>query len=162
MKDLILTYTGKVENGQVFGPRTKQRFRAEVGRAFEGKRIEITVQRKKKRRSPEQNRYYWGLVLNILSHQFKEWNPDLEITTDIVHEWCKERFLPMISDWEDVKIKTPEGEKEIRKTTTRMTTVQFMDYIALIQQFAAEYGFYIPDPDEWEFESVEAIDIDAH
>lgn len=156
-----LTYYAKVEAGKVTGLPTK-RFREEVAQAFEGKAIQLTVERKRKRRSPEQNRYYWGVVITILAHSFKEWNPDLIVTHDDVHEWAKERFLPMITDLEIFEMETPEGKKEIRRTTTRLTTAQFMDYILLIQEWAAEYSLYIPDPNEWEFESLEKVDVDKH
>lgn len=156
--DVTLTYYGRVKDGTIELPG--KRFRQEVARAFEGKPIEVVVRRRKKIRSPEQNRYYWGLVLNILAAQFRLWAPDQEINCEIAHEWCKDRFLPMIQDWDDITVTTPEGAWESRRTTTRLTTTQFMDYIALIQQWAAEYGLYIPDPDEWEFESVEAVNID--
>ena len=36
-----------------------------------------------------------------------------------------------------------------------------MDYIALIQEWAASiFNYYIPDPNEWEFESLEKVDVD--
>jgi len=156
--DVTLTYTGRVKNGKIELPRN--RFRDEVTKAFEGKPIEVLVRKKKKTRSLEQNRYYWGIVLNILAAQFRVWSPDQKIDTEIVHEWCKDRFLPMIQDWEDIYVETPEGKWESRRTTTRMSTVQFMDYITLIQQWAAEYGLDIPDPNEYNFESVETVDVD--
>ena len=158
--DVKLTYKGKVENGRIILPSA--RFKEEVTQAFEGRQIEVIVQRRRKRRSPEQNRYYWGVVITILAHSFKEWNPQLVLTPEDVHEWAKERFLPMITDLELFELETPEGKKEMKRTTARLTTAQFMDYIALIQEWAAEYSLYIPDPNEWEFESLERIDVDAH
>lgn len=155
--EAILLYYGKVENGKITLPG--KRFKEEVTKAFEGKPIQMTVERKKKSRSPEQNKYYWGVVITILAHSFKEWNPDILITPELVHEWTKERFLPLITDLNIDEIETPEGKKEIKLTTTKLTTVQFMDYIALIQQWAAEYSIYIPDPNEWEFESLEVVDV---
>lgn len=157
--DVKLTYTGKVENGKITLPSA--RFKTEVVQAFEGRQIQVTVERKRKRRSPEQNKYYWGIVINILAHSFKELNPQLILTPKDVHEWAKERFLPMITDLEIFELDTPEGKKEMRRTTTRLTTSQFMDYITLIQEWSAEYSIYIPDPNEWEFESIEMIDVDA-
>lgn len=158
--DVQLTYYGRVKDGAIELPG--KRFREEVARAFDGKPIEVIVRRKKKNRSPEQNRYYWGLVLNILAAQFRIWSPDVAVDCSIVHEWCKDRFLPMVQDWEDITLDVPDGKWESRRTTTRLSTVQFMDYIALIQQWAAEYGLYIPDPEEWDFESVDALDIDKN
>lgn len=155
--DITLTYTGKVEGGKIQLPR--DRFRSEVTKAFEGRRIEVIVRRKKRRRSLAQNAYYWGLVLNILAAQFRIWDAETEISTDTVHEWCKERFLPVVMAGEEVTLTHPGGKEKVKPTTTRLTTTQFMDYIALIQKWAAEYGLYIPDPNEWEFESVDALDI---
>jgi len=151
--DVTLTYYGKVENGKIEIPGI--RFRKEVGKAFDGKRIEVLVRKRKRRRSVAQNAYYWGLVLNILTAQFRVWDKETEITAALVHDWCKDRFLPIVMDGEEVTLTHPGGKDRVKPTTTRLTTTQFMDYIALIQKWAAEYGLYIPDPNEWEFESVE-------
>ena len=158
--EVTLTYNGEVtEDGIIKIPR--ERFKKEVAKAFLGKKITLTVTRKKKPRSTQQNAFYWGVVLNILAHFFKEVNPDLVVNTDLVHEWCKERFLPIVLNEQKQVIKSPDGkETELSWTTTLLTTVQFMDYITLIQQWAAEQGIVIPDPNEWEFESVEHLDID--
>jgi hypothetical protein len=157
MADIKLTYFGSVKDGKIVLPGKK--LREELPKFFEGKNIMLTVERRKKRRSVEQNRYYWGVVLNILCHSLKEYNGEMELTTDIVHEWCKDRFIPLVSDWEEIILQVPDGQKEVVKTSTKLTTVQFMDYIALIQQWAAEYNIYIPDPNEFEFESVD-VDVD--
>lgn len=156
--DITLAYTGKVKDGKIELP--SKRFRSEVSRAFEGRQIEVLVRRKKRRRSLAQNAYYWGLVLNILTAQFRIWDKETEITPDILHDWCKDKFLPIVQDADEITLTHPGGTEKVKPSTTRLTTTQFMDYIALIQKWAAEFGLYIPDPNEWEFESVEALDID--
>lgn len=157
--EVTLTYIGSVsESGEIKLPG--DRMRKELAKAFPGKQIELTVTRKKKTRSNPQNRYYWGVVVNILAHFFSEWNPEMLISPEIVHEWAKDEFLPVVLNDEPQKINTPDGEREIRPTTRLLTTAQFLDYIALIQKWASEREIYIPDPNEWEFVSVEKIDID--
>jgi len=157
MSDTKLTFTGKVANGKL--TPSGKKFWPKVFEQFEGKKITVTVERAKRQRSPEQNRYYWGVVVPIIARFMQDWNPDMEITREIVHEWCKVRFLKKVKDWDQWKVKTPDGEKELEKTTTVLTTVEFMDYIALIQQWAAEFDIYIPDPQEWAFDG-EAVDVE--
>jgi hypothetical protein len=162
--EISLTYEGEVKNGvmSLKGKNTGERMRKEICKAYEGKKFILTVKRKKKTRSTEQNAYYWAVVLNILTHFFQEENKDILITPQLVHEWCKEKFLPIVTPEAVQVIKAPGGEvKEVKLTTTMLSTVQFMDYITLIQQWATEFGqIYIPDPNEWQFESVESFDID--
>jgi len=155
-----LTYIAKVENGRIqMGERKRKRMSGEIARAFDGKTVTITVQQRKRTRTSEQNRYYWGVCVSILSRMFHDYNPDIVVTPELTHEFCKRRFLPMVTDWEDVKLNTPEGTQEFIRTTKTLTTTQFMDYITLLQNFAADYGWEIPDPHEMMPEA-EAVDID--
>ena len=61
MTDLKLTYFGRVtDDGEIKLPGAKMRKEAQY---FAGKEIEVTIQRKKRKRSDPQNRYYWGVVV---------------------------------------------------------------------------------------------------
>ena len=89
MPEIILTYTGKVEqDGTLKLPGAK--IRKEVAH-FAGKEIEVTIQRKKKHRSSPQNRYYHGVVVEMIRAGMKDMGDD--VTPDQVHEFLKWRFL---------------------------------------------------------------------
>ena len=63
------------DTGKISVPR---RMEQEVGEKFKGQRIEITFRKKKKHRSSEQNRYYWGVVIPYILEAFIELGNDLQ------------------------------------------------------------------------------------
>jgi len=143
-KPTQLTYLGSVSNsGEIKLPK---RLRAEVSAFLQGCEIEVIWRKKKKHRSSEQNRYYWGVVVPMVCDGFNDLgnpvtssNPD---DLDAIHEFLKRRFL------QPLNLHDANGEvHEVRYTTTDLSTSGMMDYIAQIQQFAAEYlNVTIPDP----------------
>lgn len=61
MNDITLEYYGSVsETGEITLPK---RMRKEMSKAFQGHNIEVTVRRKRHRRSNNQNAYYWSVVV---------------------------------------------------------------------------------------------------
>ena len=147
MKDPKLTYYGKVsESGEISLPK---RLRKEVSEQLAGHGIEVTFRRKRKRRSNEQNAYYWGVVIPYVLRGFIELGNDFQEGNkehhEIAHEFLKGKFLHNGLDFYDaegnVYTSTP--------STKRCTTTEMMDYIDMIQRWAAEYlNVNIPDPDE--------------
>ena len=107
----------------------------------EGKRYTVKVEAYKKSRSQQQNRYLWGLVYETILKEGGEalagWHAE-DLHTYFLGEW---------SGWETI-----EGFNSIRKRpikrSSKLSTVEFSDYVAFIQQKAAELGVYIPDPNE--------------
>jgi len=102
----------------------------------------ITVEKRKKKRSVEQNRYYWGVIVPLVLEGLTE--AGWRYTIDQVHEDLKR-------DFNIVEI-VNEVSGEIRKTigsTTEMSTSQMLNYFAKITQWAAEYlNVQIPEPGE--------------
>ena len=111
--------------------------------SYDGKDLLITFEKIKKKRSNQQNAYYWGIVIVIIKSALKSTGNNL--SENDVHDLLRLKFLK-----ETILIKEETGEVIERvKSTTELTTSQFMDYIAEIQQFAAEYfDVIIPDPNE--------------
>ena len=140
MSDIKLTYYGRVEqDGTLKLPGWK--IRKEV-REFAGKEIEVTIRRKRKHRSDPQNRYYWGVVVEMIRAGMKDMGD--ELTPDQVHEFLKWRFLRV------QKIDETTGELlyEYAGSTTKLGTVEFSEYVEKCCQFAAEYlGVSIPLPE---------------
>ena len=93
-----------------------------------------------KLRSVSENKYYWGVVLDILSDE-------LGHTKTEMHEILKTKFLRDIA-----YIKKKNGEHlkvETSKSTTDLKTNEFEDYLSKIRNFAsAELGIWIPEPNE--------------
>lgn len=125
---------GKVEKGK-FVPEDVRAFKSAFY-GHEGKRVRVTVERFRNRRSSEQNRYYHGVVVPSIGEAIGE--PDLES----VHEMLKAEF-----NYEILVI----GEKEMRKpkSTAKLETVEFSQYMEKVRMWAARFlNLYIPDPNE--------------
>lgn len=106
-----------------------------------GKRVEITIQKLRSKRSNQQNRFYHGVVIPIAQDAFRELG--YIMTKEETHEWIKSKFI------EPKPMANKDGEfiGNFRPTTTDMTKTEFMDYIQQIQiWFAQTLGVTIPDP----------------
>ena len=124
-------HRGKVKKGK-FKPNDPTAFITAFA-TLEGKDVEVVVQRARKHRSDPQNKYYWGVVIAIISGA-------TGFNSQEGHDAMRVKFLTDMT-----------GELPKVKSTTELTTVEFMDYVAQIQQFASEFlDVYIPDPDQFE------------
>lgn len=102
---------------------------------LEGKRFEEILRIEKKDRSNQQNKAYWGIIIEILSDH-------LGYEREETHDAMRQKFLSHIDE------KT--GLTVIRSTTS-LSTIEFNEYYAQIQRWAAEFlQVYIPDPNEAE------------
>ena len=116
--------------------------RREIARAFDGKEIEITVSRKKKKRTNPQNRYYFGVVIPMIRAGMKGMGDIVDVTE--VHDSMRWRFLKQ----QRIDESTGELLYEFALSTTQLDTVGFTEYIEHCRRFAAEFlGIDIPDPE---------------
>lgn len=131
-----LIYFAKVSPSGEWEGVPKKKLRQEVARLFGGQSIEIIIHRKKKHRSVQQNRYYWMAVTMLSDHT--------GFTKDEMAAILKQKFL------KTTKVNEDSGAVyEYVKSTTELTTTEFMDYVADIQRFASEeFDIFIPDPGE--------------
>lgn len=94
----------------------------------------------KKDRSSNQNRYYWGVIIDLLSEH-------TGFNRDEMHEVLKHKFLRRTL-WVPKK----DGVKEqsiITYSTTDLTTKQFEEFLAAIRMWASQdLGVCIPEPNE--------------
>ena len=135
---------GKIENGK-FVPNNSKQFINEFAQ-FEGKQVEVTVKRWYKKRSLNQNDYYWGVIIVLITNAINELGNEFDSET--VHEYLKGLFL---KDTKELIDKNSGETKQIEyiKTTTKLTTVEFETYLEKCRQFAAEqFDTYIPNPNE--------------
>jgi hypothetical protein len=120
------------------GHITKNRFDrlSELFEIFEllnDKDVTITIEKTRKDRSNQQNRYYRGIVCKILGGY-------LGYETEEMHEVFASMFL---KDYKTVG----ETEYEYIRSTTTLSTVEMNDYIEECRRFASkEFGIVIEDP----------------
>ena len=126
---IVNIHKGRVAKGK-FIPRDAIAFKLAFAKQ-EGEEVEVTVKRPRKHRSGAQNAYIWGIVYALISEE-------TGFTTQEVHDAMRVKFLTDMT-----------GVMPRVKSTTELSTVEMMDYIAQIQQWASEFlGVYIPDPNE--------------
>lgn len=104
--------------------------------------VTIIASDTKPKRSTPANRYYWGVVVELIYLALKE--SGWEVNREGTHELLRVRFLS-----EDKPIGN-DGEFVTRvKSTTELDSVEFGTYIERCKQFAAEYlNVVIPEPNE--------------
>jgi hypothetical protein len=106
-----------------------------------GTKIDIVIRKHTKKRTNDQNKYYWGIVIPILADYFGY------DTAEDVHADLKLKFNPIQS-----KI---DPDKTIGGTTTKLSTVDFYSaddsYVERICRWASEeFSIYIPPPQKSE------------
>ena len=94
-------------------------------------RIELTVKRIRKTRSVRQNNLYW-FYLTFIAKEIGE--------DDIngLHGYFKSLFLV------DHSKRIP-----VIRSTTELSTIEFMEYIAKIGRKVGEFGITLPDPNQY-------------
>jgi hypothetical protein len=110
---------------------------------FEGKQIVIKIEKAKKKRSTQQNRFYYGVIIPIVQNCLKEAGHIM--TNESTHDLIKLKFLK-----ETLFVNEETGEVIERiKSTTELSTSQFMDLLAEINNFTFEYfGVSLPSPND--------------
>lgn len=102
---------------------------------FAGKPIEVVVRKLRAQRSNPQNNYYWGAVIEPLAEH-------LGYEAEELHDLMRVRFLSERDE---------RGDVAHIRSTTKLTTTEFEDYLERIRRWAAEFHeFYIPLPNEVE------------
>lgn len=141
MSDIKLTYNGSIKDGKISLPKNMAN---EMIQAFDGKQIEVTVRRKRKRRSNPQNAYLWGVVYQTIVNYLNA-EGDEYYTVEDIHSLMGYSFL--LKDTYDPNTGEVIGKRIV--STTKFTTTEMMDYVAQIQKWASEtLDLYIPDPNE--------------
>jgi hypothetical protein len=99
----------------------------------------VTIEPFVRPRSNQQNAYLWGVVyptiIECAGEALRGW------TADDLHEF----FLGEIYGWEMLEGMGRKRMKPIKRSS-RMTKVEFMDYLESISQRCAEMGIIIPEP----------------
>lgn len=107
------------------------------------KNVVIEIEIKKAKRSLPQNNYYFGIVVQMVKTAMNEFGNDF--SSEETHEFLKAQF-----NYKEVEI-TDGHYINVPRSTTKLDTVGFQEFILKIQQFASEMlGIYIPDPNQSE------------
>jgi dihydroorotate dehydrogenase len=128
---MIPVFTGFIKDGYILHDNATKYLLHIKG--LEGQRIEVVVRKQKSKRSLSQNSYYWSVVIEILSKE-------LGYDQDELHEILKYKFL-----------KTHSNGMEYVKSTTKLTTGEFEDYLEKIRRWSADFlNINVPLPNEVE------------
>lgn len=91
------------------------------------RRWKITVIEWKSKRSLEQNARYWALVTGLGKH--------IGYTADETHDILRFKFLRNAIE--------VNGERlPLLRTTTKLSTAEFTDYMDAVERFGHELGYY--------------------
>ena len=125
---MIPEFPGTVEKGKLV-ISDKQALNRWV-QTLKGK-VYVTIKKKRKTRSNLQRKYQWGCVYKIVSEH-------TGYTLDECHQIFGKKFLGY----------EKKGHVFI-KSTTKLSTVEFEDYMESIRRFASmELSLWIPEPNE--------------
>lgn len=137
--------TSKVENGKL--NRNRSLIESAI-KCFEGKQVTITIEKKRNKRTSHQNRWYFGVAVQMVVDRLRELGTI--ISKEDAHVLIKLAVAEMDSDliYSDIVLDTSEVLKRMR-STTEYTTTEFMAFKDIVQQWASEtLDIYIPDPNE--------------
>lgn len=101
------------------------------------------IEKKKTKRSNDQNKYWWGVVVKLIADWLRSYGND--VTDNDVHEFLKMKYLGK----REVTINGKPFERY--RGTSELTTIEFADMIAKVQRDFAEKGLIIPDPNQTDF-----------
>ena len=124
-------YFGKVKFGR-FRPNNVDDFKEGL-KSLEGKEVQFSIGTIRKNRSMPQNRYYWGVVIPILSRE-------IGYNREETHQALRIKFLSK-----------KDGTIPTALSTTELSTTGWEDYMRDIRMWASSFlQCYIPQPNEVE------------
>ena len=122
------TFAGTIQDGKLTLDK-KAEFAGHL-HTLNGKRVNVTVEKQMRRRTLDQNAWYWGVVLKLISEHTGQ-------DAQSLHEAFKFMFSDKI---------TIKGLVIAKSSRTR-DTIDFSEYCENIRQWARAFlGVEIPDP----------------
>ena len=141
-------------NGQQFRLVNEQvrgnAMRAVQAAAIDGDAILVVrIEPEEKKRSVQQNKYLWGVVYKTIVDNDPGYfvNDAVDAlrktarlsTAEVVHEFCKARFLPSAD--------LPGLQITVAPSTAKLPRKEFQEYVEAIRRWAAdELQVFVPDP----------------
>ena len=135
-----VTVISSVENGTL---RRNRNTLLRAIQSFEGKTVEISIKRATKKRSNNQNAYYWGVVIPIIQDAL------LSTWGEVRNKEFTHEFLKANCGYKEV-VNEETGEIiRVPKSTTDNTTTEQEIYHDACRQLAQEFfNVTIPLPNE--------------
>lgn len=124
--------------------------RAVQAAAIDGDAILVVrIEPEEKKRTLRQNKYLWGVVYKTIVDNDPGYfvNDAVDAlrktarlsTAEVVHEFCKARFLPSAD--------LPGLQITVAPSTAKLPRKEFQDYVEAIRRWAAdELQVFVPDP----------------
>lgn len=110
---------------------------------WRGKEITLEVRLNRRRRSGQQNSYYWKVVVGLVRKALMEEHGEM-YTKDEVHGILKQQC-----NWREITNEESGESIKIPKSTRDLNTLEFEEYEERCRRFAAEFlGVDIPLPNE--------------
>lgn len=137
----------KVETyGRVIGGKLEISYRDRFNRAVSALpdcRVMVTVEKCYRKRSTEQNAYYWGVIVNECAEGVYDMTGQM-ITKEDAHHLLKSRCNPV-----ELHNETTGEVVAIGGSTATMTTVQMSEYWQRCREFILDFfGRTVPEPNE--------------
>lgn len=107
------------------------------------KEVEVVVKPWRNQRSNNQNKYYWAVIVEMLTEDFGDTTPEQ------THEILAGIFLS-----EHIQVDTKHGKINVlvTRSTASLKTVEFEEYLSKIRNWASiERNCNIPLPNEVDF-----------
>ena len=109
----------------------------------------VRIEPEEKKRTLRQNKYLWGVVYKTIVDNDPGYFVNDAVdslrktarlsTAEVVHEFCKARFLPSAD--------LPGLQITVAPSTAKLPRKEFQDYVESIRRWAAdELQVFIPDP----------------
>ena len=93
----------------------------------------VTLDKDHKKRSSQQNRYYWGVVVEVIRQELsKAWGE--RQTAQGVHELLRLKFLA-----KDKPLGVPGEVVTVITSTTELDTIDMVEYTEKCRDFARDY-----------------------
>lgn len=136
-----LEFTGTV-NGGALKLHNKSVFDSLICQ-FNGKDVNIVIEKQKRKRSSPQNRYYHGVVIPAIQYGLMETQGEW-MNKKEVHEFLKSNF-----NYKELVNKESGEVVKVPITTATLSTIEFEEYIDRIRIFADTFlNLIIPLPNE--------------
>lgn len=133
-----LQYNARVEDGKLL-VSNKAKMVHELREELEGKPVTITIEKKRKKRSNQQNAYIWGVLYPAALEALNEaGNYGLNIND--IHEFFKKRYL---DNGKEIVLPETGEVLKMEPSTTYCTVGEMMEYIMEIQKFLSEFFGYV-------------------
>lgn len=122
------------ENGKLSKVHGVRGFNNDL-KLFAGRDIWIEISAYRKSRSTKQNSYYHKVIINsVLEGLVDAGYERYKLSSEVVHELLKEKFLK-----QEIVSEITGEVLTVTRSTTDLSTVEFAEFIANVQQWASEY-----------------------